>query len=741
MGLQLRVRHALGTRMVEVDERGPDRPLRIGRSADCDVQIPSGTVAPTHCLLYAQDGQWAVAPASESAAVAINGQGIAEPAFVNLGDVIWLAGNAGSIELDPLGTARRILAAASASMRPSAPTEPQPHEAAAEYPAAEEELPPQVAAQAPAAESDGFATNDDDEQWSLDTAAEAPQDQQPAAQTPRQQQRPARSRQRPNHNAIIAGIVIGAVAIVIVILVVVMNRQGDESRSQSTAEPKKERTDFGEVDTGPRNKFKSIFDEDPSKSKPPPKKIEAPRPAPQPQPQSNNGDDDNNGANPPRPTPTDPRMLTEDWKRVEEAHISRKYGVALWNYSDYRKLHPGEFEDKLKEYADQALDMLWWTRIKQLCNLRDRYVTQLTDMDRQIGNEDNPEEKAKLVKERTRVESMRQLQVDASRRTTASRGRSHPTSSIPTIWTNCGRSGIRPNMRSGAGRPPTTRQDTRGRSPGARAWIDHRVGEGCVAGAPPRCSRAVVPAGVEARQFGPSPRQLHAKLIIIKRQDDDVTSRPVGNERHSQIGDIPIEVDRKLLGRAPARRAAENAGGRRLAPDHVGHGPKLSQSRSRFAIAPGENGLDEQHDRNSRAHQRQRPATVQDETHNDEHQSNGSKTQRQRDGKPRLALGGFEHARGRHQRNANPRAGDNRPVCQRRKLLPQRAGRPLPRMYEHRVGGQHSGRAEHRQEKSFLAVAQKLMMKMGTTMRNSRKTRRGPPVGRSSSRVSRLGSM
>src|SRR5215213_7586049 len=58
MGLQLRVKHALGARMVEVPERGVDRPIVVGRDTACEVQVPSGAVAPMHCLLWQQDGEW-----------------------------------------------------------------------------------------------------------------------------------------------------------------------------------------------------------------------------------------------------------------------------------------------------------------------------------------------------------------------------------------------------------------------------------------------------------------------------------------------------------------------------------------------------------------------------------------------------------------------------------------------------------------------------------------------------------
>ena len=45
MGLQIRLRHALGERVVEVRPRSVELPLVIGRSKESDLQIPSVTVA------------------------------------------------------------------------------------------------------------------------------------------------------------------------------------------------------------------------------------------------------------------------------------------------------------------------------------------------------------------------------------------------------------------------------------------------------------------------------------------------------------------------------------------------------------------------------------------------------------------------------------------------------------------------------------------------------------------------
>src|SRR5688572_19770745 len=123
MGLQLRVKHALGARMVEVPERGVDRPIAVGRDTACEVQVPSGAVAPVHCLLWQQDGEWVVQDNESEAGTAVNGEVMSGPVFVQMGDTISLGtGSAApTIEVDPLGVARRASGARAAALRPTAP--------------------------------------------------------------------------------------------------------------------------------------------------------------------------------------------------------------------------------------------------------------------------------------------------------------------------------------------------------------------------------------------------------------------------------------------------------------------------------------------------------------------------------------------------------------------------------------------------------------------------------------------
>ena len=108
MNLQMRLRHALGTRMVDLAPRGADQPLVVGRGTSADVQVPSTTVAPSHCQLFHFEGQWVVQDSNSPTGTYVNGDRIIEPTVLNFGDVITLGtgAKAPALEVDPLGVGR-----------------------------------------------------------------------------------------------------------------------------------------------------------------------------------------------------------------------------------------------------------------------------------------------------------------------------------------------------------------------------------------------------------------------------------------------------------------------------------------------------------------------------------------------------------------------------------------------------------------------------------------------------------
>ena len=106
MGLQVRVRHALGERLVDLEDRSADNPLLIGRSKDADVKIPSVAVASRHGAMFLHDGRWVVQDLSKGATY-LNGNPMQGPTPLSVGDLLTLGNDASpaTIEIDPAGAA------------------------------------------------------------------------------------------------------------------------------------------------------------------------------------------------------------------------------------------------------------------------------------------------------------------------------------------------------------------------------------------------------------------------------------------------------------------------------------------------------------------------------------------------------------------------------------------------------------------------------------------------------------
>ena len=106
MSLQVRLRHALGERLVDLAERSAERPLIIGRAREADVKVPSVTVGNEHCVLFVHEGQWVLQDTSGGATY-INGSALDGPTPLCVGDVITLGsdGNPATLEIDPAGAA------------------------------------------------------------------------------------------------------------------------------------------------------------------------------------------------------------------------------------------------------------------------------------------------------------------------------------------------------------------------------------------------------------------------------------------------------------------------------------------------------------------------------------------------------------------------------------------------------------------------------------------------------------
>lgn len=107
MGLQVRVRHALGERLVELPDRTVENPIIVGRAAGSEVQVPSVSVAPKHCALFRHEGHWVVQDIGGTTGTYVNGEPVEQATLLQIGDVITVGTESAApvIEVDPAGVA------------------------------------------------------------------------------------------------------------------------------------------------------------------------------------------------------------------------------------------------------------------------------------------------------------------------------------------------------------------------------------------------------------------------------------------------------------------------------------------------------------------------------------------------------------------------------------------------------------------------------------------------------------
>jgi hypothetical protein len=105
MGLQLRLTHSLGDRLIDVEARSADRPVVVGRASNAEVPVPSANIAKSHCLLFVHEGRWVVQDGGSPTGTYLNGEAVGDPAYVSSGDVIQLGtgSNPPTITVDPHG--------------------------------------------------------------------------------------------------------------------------------------------------------------------------------------------------------------------------------------------------------------------------------------------------------------------------------------------------------------------------------------------------------------------------------------------------------------------------------------------------------------------------------------------------------------------------------------------------------------------------------------------------------------
>jgi hypothetical protein len=393
MGLQVRLRHALGERLIDLTERSVEEPLVVGRAKDADVKVPSVTVANQHCALFVHEGQWVLQDTSGGSTF-LNGNPVAGATPLSIGDAIVLGSDANpaTIEIDPAAAAQGhaghpALGAGGATGVPSpssAPPRPQAVQGAGYY--AAPPMPPPQIRQAPApvavdawgepvaAENDPFAAWDQAGAEGVSAA-------------------PARRRKKPARQTSEGGMMLGIILCIAIIggtgwyVYQMMNRPAP-APPPAPVETK--------IAPAPISHPNSIFDDgitgrpkanpaaaptpEPAAPEAPPKES-APPPPPAAEPPA--APDSDSPAKPAVAGAPEP-ITDETWAEVVNLQYSPNYALAILKYDDYKHQHPGLHDKELIVFIDQAADRLWWKRIKMLCIHRIDLKKQMRQKDLEI---------------------------------------------------------------------------------------------------------------------------------------------------------------------------------------------------------------------------------------------------------------------------------------------------------------------------------------------------------------------
>jgi hypothetical protein len=414
MPLPIEVNHVLGRKSLTLAYREVDAPVTIGRSRECDVQIPSVTVGATHCMLFVHEGRWLLQE-SPDRVVTVNGEQIAGPVALQIGDVIGIGpgAKAPTIQIDPAAasagktgpameaapppgassaTRPAVIGAAGprsirppkpkpvagvappqlSSLRPAPPPEPEPQD---EYQHAAE--PTEEYAEAPVG---GFDESNPDTidfgQTSSSTAS-------------------AYRRRRPKQSSGAGGMVVLFVVLIGGLGAVIywawnknkanlaMNLPAPTPAPVAVAPPPAtEPATRPKIMDGPVGPGGEMFDVPGSKSKdhhpaaapsdagPPAPFFPVPPPPPAPDP----------AAAPALATEPDDTADDDqdpDWLAVITAHSSPDQANAIIKYDGYRHDNPRKHVAQLSHFEADALEQLWWQHVLDLYNSREDLEKQM----------------------------------------------------------------------------------------------------------------------------------------------------------------------------------------------------------------------------------------------------------------------------------------------------------------------------------------------------------------------------
>ena len=346
MGLQVRIRHALGERLLELPDRDVADPLVIGRARDAHVQIPSVSVSPQHCVLFVHDGQWAVE--GITGVTKLNGQTLSEPTALHIGDRIEMGEEASppTLEIDPIGMSEgrkgpaRGMGPAIAYPAPNVPTPsggPIPISMSRPTGFAPSSYAPPPVQPTPAPLDCDEPRASDQLDWTL------PQHSPYSSGTTYSIRKPRKASRASMGLLVIFG------ALVLSGAVILAYRRTHPPITPVPLPPVATTEPSILGDDAP-NLHSKLFE--------------------------GGGQDAMLQS-----TTTGPARTPQAdavWDDVVARHYEvTRQGPAIIAFDEYRRLHPGKFATELDRFTDDAVDWIWWQRIAQLCIERDRLIGEI----------------------------------------------------------------------------------------------------------------------------------------------------------------------------------------------------------------------------------------------------------------------------------------------------------------------------------------------------------------------------
>ncbi len=434
MGLQARLRHAMGERVLEIPLSVADRPFVIGRGPDANLIVPSVSVAQRQCVLFVSDGQWVIQEWTPGG-TRINGHAPDGPTPLCVGDVLTIGaeGTAATLEIDPGGAesgragSPALDGVRSPLLRP-APSHGERAQPAPALAARPRPVPPRTIAAS--FQQLGSAPPPPKQIRKAPAAAGDPDgevvDWVPAVDSV-EGITLGHSRKKSSLIPLLicmvlaAGIIGGTAWFVVeqlqhpqVVVIGALTPPGAGPKKPATASEGAETSSSDPTADAPGAGSPSA---DAPGAGPP--SADAPgagspsADAPSAGPPSADAPD--NGGSPAPSASDDPDAQSGDldWTDVMVARDLPDPAPAIVRYEDYRRRNPGKHDKTLRQFEAEAFDRLWWRRIAQLCHRRVRLAVEIEAKKKAIAEESDASFKARLQLELASLQQDEKASSDA----------------------------------------------------------------------------------------------------------------------------------------------------------------------------------------------------------------------------------------------------------------------------------------------------------------------------------------